>query len=1082
MRLSGPQSRDSNIDNTDSSDTEVEPRPQHDDEPPLTQYEIDRDGDFEHLANESEDDARATQKFIRRKDIIGDNIAAENGIIVSVECINFMCHERLVVHLGPLINFVIGENGSGKSAVLTAITLCLGGKASTTNRGGSLKSFIKGGQENARLTIKLKNEGEDAYQPDVYGNLIIVERNFSRSGSSGFKLKNERGAVISTKKGDVEEIIDYFQMQIDNPMNVLTQDAARQFLNQSTPHQKYKFFVKGVQLEQLDNDYRLLQETTDAMEAVLQDLAATVEVLERQMKKAQEKAAIVNEHEDMRAAARLYGKQSAWAQVEDEEASLRERQQRARDAGEAAEAKLAAAEEKGLYYEQVNQKHTLTEEAVIQVQEDLNPLREEEAQAKERFDVATQELHAIHQEQRQIRECLTTAKKWFRETQNKIRDEEHRIENANGGVHARKIIELAEAQEQVSRAKTKLGESEGEKPGLEDKRDAARAAFDAFKPSLDAKRQEIGACEDRIRAIRRDAGQHMSAFDAKIPSLLRMIRDDDGFREKPIGPVGLHIKLRKPVWSNALERSIGNLLGGFIVTCKPDQQRLSGMMRRIGLLGSPVLIGNSNKITSLHEPDECYDTVLRILDIDNELIKRQLIINQAIEQTILVKNKNDAERIMYDGPRPQNVKQCFALHPTKRGWGLRFGYMQGPQDPGRDAAVGPITPPYGKPRMKTDVDSQVAFLEDNLEHLRQELRILESRGRELEQILAKSVQAIKQHKTTHDKLRIILQRSEENVDRLQEELDKDNVEDNHLEGLRDNLKEAQLDVEMHSASYGDATIGKEKLNQTCSEMKARVNDVKAKIGEHDMKIKKAQDKATRARQARGIALQDKNLALQAVDEARIAQAAAEQKCNRQQLRVDDFIRQASQVCARVEIPEGDNAASIDKKLQALHDQLNTYNKRLGGSDADILSASERAIVKCQTARKQYKDLDEVRTLLKRSYLQRLEMWRSFQRHISARARINFTFLLTERGFRGRLKLDHKGKMLDLSIEPDETVKSMKGRQTKTLSGGEKSFSSVCLLLSLWEAMGAPLRCLDEFDVFMDQVNRDVSTKMIVCGV
>jgi hypothetical protein len=34
-------------------------------------------------------------------------------------------------------------------------------------------------------------------------------------------------------------------------------------------------------------------------------------------------------------------------------------------------------------------------------------------------------------------------------------------------------------------------------------------------------------------------------------------------------------------------------------------------------------------------------------------------------------------------------------------------------------------------------------------------------------------------------------------------------------------------------------------------------------------------------------------------------------------------------------------------------------------------------------------------------------------------------------------------------------------------------------LSLWEAMGAPLRCLDEYDVFMDDVNRDVTTKMIV---
>jgi chromosome segregation ATPase len=28
-------------------------------------------------------------------------------------------------------------------------------------------------------------------------------------------------------------------------------------------------------------------------------------------------------------------------------------------------------------------------------------------------------------------------------------------------------------------------------------------------------------------------------------------------------------------------------------------------------------------------------------------------------------------------------------------------------------------------------------------------------------------------------------------------------------------------------------------------------------------------------------------------------------------------------------------------------------------------------------------------------------------------------------------------------------------------------------------MGSPIRCLDEFDVFMDSVNRDVTLKMIV---
>lgn len=75
------------------------------------------------------------------------NLPAENGVIESVTCINFMCHKHLSVNLGPLINFITGHNGSGKSAVLAAITICLGGKATATNRGGSLKNFIKNGEE-----------------------------------------------------------------------------------------------------------------------------------------------------------------------------------------------------------------------------------------------------------------------------------------------------------------------------------------------------------------------------------------------------------------------------------------------------------------------------------------------------------------------------------------------------------------------------------------------------------------------------------------------------------------------------------------------------------------------------------------------------------------------------------------------------------------------------------------------------------------------------------------------------------------------------------------------------------------------
>lgn len=82
-----------------------------------------------------------------------------------------------------------------------------------------------------------------------------------------------------------------------------------------------------------------------------------------------------------------------------------------------------------------------------------------------------------------------------------------------------------------------------------------------------------------------------------------------------------------------------------------------------------------------------------------------------------------------------------------------------------------------------------------------------------------------------------------------------------------------------------------------------------------------------------------------------------------------------------------------------------------------------------------------------------------------------------------------------------TQSRAKDKDPKALSGGEKSFSTICLLLALWESIGCPIRCLgtlplpssrfldghfylppDEFDVFMDAVNRRISMKMMVSVV
>lgn len=61
------------------------------------------------------------------------------GKVLKIHVRNFMCHASMEIKLNERVNFIIGRNGSGKSALLTALTVGLGAKATTTNRGANMK-------------------------------------------------------------------------------------------------------------------------------------------------------------------------------------------------------------------------------------------------------------------------------------------------------------------------------------------------------------------------------------------------------------------------------------------------------------------------------------------------------------------------------------------------------------------------------------------------------------------------------------------------------------------------------------------------------------------------------------------------------------------------------------------------------------------------------------------------------------------------------------------------------------------------------------------------------------------------------
>jgi chromosome segregation ATPase len=224
----------------------------------------------------------------------------------------------------------------------------------------------------------------------------------------------------------------------------------------------------------------------------------------------------------------------------------------------------------------------------------------------------------------------------------------------------------------------------------------------------------------------------------------------------------------------------------------------------------------------------------------------------------------------------------------------------------------------------------------------------------------------------------------------------------------------------------------------------------------------------------------KNAAIDQVAKAEDIKKQWQAELADQQALLVEVIDGAKTICEeRVFVPPDKTSDKLQEAMVRMEKTRKETERELGGSQLDLTRAASEAKQKHHDAIQEYEDIDNLCRQLMKTLDNRRLRWKQFRNGISVRARVTFNYLLSERKFRGTLRIDHEKALLDIHVQPDITERSGDGRETKTLSGGEKSYSTVCLLLSLWDAMGSPIRCLDEFDVFMDNVNRERSLHMII---
>ena len=215
--------------------------------------------------------------------------------------------------LGPRINFIVGENGSGKSAVPTALSVCLGMKKAAGARAcRGMKGFIREGSTQAKVEVSIRNVGQDALEPDLYGNVIMVERTInaavaarSRSRTSGAR-RWARRATLSARHRP-------FNIDVDN-LVVMSQDSSRQFLHSGKDSDKYEFFVRR-RCWRISSRRSRTSRTSSSMDQQIQEQEEKLPKVEEEVARLKEEFESYTAIEKLREQVQEFRRRLAWADV-----------------------------------------------------------------------------------------------------------------------------------------------------------------------------------------------------------------------------------------------------------------------------------------------------------------------------------------------------------------------------------------------------------------------------------------------------------------------------------------------------------------------------------------------------------------------------------------------------------------------------------------------------------------------------------------------------------------------------------------------------------------------------------------------
>ncbi|KAJ2871892.1 Structural maintenance of chromosomes protein 6 [Coemansia aciculifera] len=1018
----------------------------------------------------------------------------EIGIVESIEIVDFMCHEKATVNLCPKVNFITGQNGSGKSAILTALIIALGGKASITNRASSLKGFIREGRQRATVKVQLRNRGPDAYRPELYGSSIVIERQLNTGTvASQYKLRNgDTGEVVSKRKDDLVAITDHMAIQVDNPINILSQDAAREFLASTSPDKMYQFFLKGTQLHQLREDLGAVSQAITRAEANIERKKEVLPEMKAEKKRWEQHYENMKQARDFSAKLTALSQQMAWAIVEEAEDKVRQVDENLGVNGQ----KVAKIDEKvaeqTAFINGINAEADLLSEQAQELLRQLEPLKAERRVPVEQMEAAKAALRRFKQTEADMNMEARSTRERISSLTAEIATERARMESKDQAGKEKLRLAITALEDNIKEEEARIADLQAEQQTHEERSSVLRETKVGCHREVDKSRDLVTQTRTALEEMMRSTSNRLNAFGRGVVEALDMIDRAKWRNSKPIGPIGKFVKLRNPKFARIIETTLDKTLNAFLVESHADRATLDAIFRRCSCQSRIVICKPELFDYSQGEPDSRFTTMLNMLDIQDEVVKRQLINLNRIEQIILIEQRAEGDKIVEanKGQLPRNVTACLTAD----------GYSVGSKAGGLSTQSNNLireTSRLGENiAMAIEREKQVlAVRQRALEHAQRSLKETEQELEDLRRKHERSAIAVRQCKERINKANSEIQQTRERLH--SNEPAKIAALETELEQFTEQMESLQTQFRDHVTQQ---KLKEEELEQAKADLVLVDRKVDIIRDRAESKRQAAEEKANQ-RQTHADHINYWNAKRAALKEKRIRleQAHAEASA-----KVEETISEARKVCEeRVEVEHA--PARLDRMISDCRASLEEIERSSSMSLAEVAEKAQLHIMAYRKANEELRSITQLVNVLKTSHHLRMNKWTQFRESMTMRTKMHFITHLSQRGYTGKLEFDHTQRTLLPKIQTDQDLVSesmVKGggsrktggssqqdkaggaerflrKDTKSLSGGEKSFTTICLLLSLWETMNCPVRALDEFDVFMDAANRAIAMSMMI---